>query len=186
MKQLLGLLAISGAVLIALFFLSRLSLPGAGRSPASLSLMPATEIREGAIVTIDYTLKDDSGAVIESSVGKEPMTYIHGAGQIVPGLERALAGLKIGDQKKVEVRPEEGYGPPDANAFRELPKESLPPDAQKVGAMLMMKSADGGMVPVRVHKVTATTVTVDLNHPLAGKTLNFDVTVKDIKAARSK
>ena len=186
MKKLLGLLAISGAVLVALFFLTQLSAPGAGQATPGFTLKPGTEIQDGAIVTIEYTLTDDTGAVIDSSAGKEPMTYIHGAGQIVPGLERGLNGLKIGDQKKVQVRPEDGYGLPDENAFREIPKEQIPPDAQKVGAMLMTKSPDGRMIPIRVHEVTGATVIVDFNHPLAGKTLNFEVTVKDIKAAEAK
>jgi FKBP-type peptidyl-prolyl cis-trans isomerase SlyD len=186
MKKLLGLLSVSGAVLVALFFLTQLSVPGAGQTAPGFTFKPATEIQEGSIVTIEYTLTDDAGAVIDSSAGKEPMTYIQGAGQIVPGLERALNGLKIGDQKKVRVQPEEGYGLPDEKAFREIPKESIPPDAQKIGAMLMTKSADGRMIPIRVHKVTDTTVVVDFNHPLAGKTLNFDVKIKDIKAAEAK
>jgi FKBP-type peptidyl-prolyl cis-trans isomerase SlyD len=183
MKKLLGLLAISGAVVAALFFLTQLSAPGrSGASPA-FSLIPATEIREGSVVTIEYTLTDSAGNLIESTSGKEPLTYIHGAGQIVPGLEGELTGLKAGDEKKVQVPPEEGYGLPDEKAFQELPKEKVPPEAHKVGAMLMTKSPDGRMIPIRVHKITGTTVIVDFNHPLAGKTLNFDVKIRDIKAA---
>ena len=186
MKKLLGLLVISGAVLGALFFLTQLSVPTTGQATPAFTLKPATEIRDGAIVTIEYTLTDNSGAVIDSTAGKEPLTYIHGAGQIVPGLERELNGLKVGDQKKIHVPPEQGYGLPDEKAFQEFPKEKIPPDAQKVGAMLMTKSPDGRMIPIRVHKITGTTVVVDFNHPLAGKTLNFDVKVKDIKAAEAK
>jgi FKBP-type peptidyl-prolyl cis-trans isomerase SlyD len=183
MKKLLGLLAISGAVVGALFFLTQLSGPGRGVAAPGFSLWPATEIREGAVVTIEYNLTDSTGNLIESTSGKEPLTYIHGAGQIVPGLERELNGLKAGDQKKVQVRPEEGYGLLDEKAFQEVPKDKVPPEAHKVGAMLMTKSPDGRMIPIRVHKVTGTTVVIDFNHPLAGKTLNFDVKVKDIKAA---
>jgi FKBP-type peptidyl-prolyl cis-trans isomerase SlyD len=186
MKKLLGLLAMSGAVLGALFFLTQLSVSGTGQATPAFTLKTATEIHDGAIVTIDYTLTDDTGAVIDSTAGKEPLTYIQGAGQIVPGLERALDGLKAGDQKKVEVRPEEGYGMPDEKAFQELPKDKIPPDAQKVGALLMTKSSDGRMIPIRVHKITGDTVVVDFNHPLAGKTLHFDVKVKDIKSAEAK
>ncbi len=183
MKKLFGLLAISGAVVAALFFLTQLSGPGRSAAAPALSLQPASEIREGAVVTIEYKLTDSSGNLIESTSGKEPLTYIHGAGQIVPGLERELTGLKHGDEKKVQVRPEEGYGLIDEKAYQELPKDKVPPEAHKVGAMLMTKSAEGRMMPIRVHKVTGTTVVVDFNHPLAGKTLNFDVKVKDIKTA---
>jgi FKBP-type peptidyl-prolyl cis-trans isomerase SlyD len=183
MKKLFALLAMSGAVVGALFFLTQLSGPGRSQATPAFTLRPATEIQEGSVVTIEYTLTDSSGALIESTSGKEPLTYIHGAGQIVPGLERELHGLKAGDAKKVQVRPEEGYGLPDEKAFEELPKDKVPPEAHKVGAMLMTKSPDGRMIPIRVHKVTGTTVVVDFNHPLAGKTLNFDIKVKDIKAA---
>ncbi|MDH3445170.1 MAG: peptidylprolyl isomerase [Deltaproteobacteria bacterium] len=186
MKKLLGLLVISGAVLGALFSLTQLSVPGASQATPAFTLKPANEIRDGAIVTVEYTLTDNNGEFIESTSGKEPLTYIHGAGQIMPGLERALFGLKVGDQKKVQVSPEEGYGLPDEKAFQEIPKDKIPPDAQKVGAMLMTKSEDGRMIPIRIHKVTGNTVVVDFNHPLAGKTLNFDVKVKDIKAAEAK
>jgi FKBP-type peptidyl-prolyl cis-trans isomerase SlyD len=183
MKKLFGLLAISGAVVAALFFLTQLSGPGKLIASPALNLRAATEIRDGALVTIDYILTDEQGNLIESTEGKEPLTYIHGAGQIVPGLERALTGLKPGAQKKVEVLPEDGYGMPDEKAFQEFPKEKVPPEAQKVGAMLMTKSPEGRMLPMRVHKVTEKSVILDFNHPLAGKTLHFDITVKDIKAA---
>jgi FKBP-type peptidyl-prolyl cis-trans isomerase SlyD len=186
MKKLLGLLVISGAVVGALFFLSQVSVLGRNPATPGFTLRPATEIEEGSVVTIEYTLTDSNGTLIESTSGKEPLTYIHGAGQIVPGLERGLSGLKLGEEKKVQVRPEEGYGLPDESAFQELPKDNVPPEAQKVGAMLMTKSPDGRMIPIRVHKVTDSTIVVDFNHPLAGKTLNFDVKVKDIKAAEAK
>ena len=186
MKKLLGLLVISGAVLGALFLMTQISVPGAGQATPEFTLKPANEIRDGAIVTIEYTLTDTNGELIESTSGKEPLTYIQGAGQIVPGLERALYGLKAGDQKKVQVRPEEAYGLPDEKAFQEIPKDKIPPDAQKVGAMLMTRSEDGRMIPMRIHKMTESTVVVDFNHPLAGKTLNFDVKVKDIKAAEAR
>jgi FKBP-type peptidyl-prolyl cis-trans isomerase SlyD len=186
MKKLLGLLAISGAVVAALFFLTQLSNPARTGAAPAFTLRPATEIREGAVVTIEYTLTDGAGNFIESTSGKEPLTYIHGAGQIVPGLERELNGLKAGDEKKVQVRPEEGYGLPDEKAFQEFPKEKVPPEAHKVGAMLMTKSPDGRTIPIRIHKVTDTTVVVDFNHPLAGKTLNFHIKVKDIKTAETR
>jgi FKBP-type peptidyl-prolyl cis-trans isomerase SlyD len=186
MKKLLALLAISGAVVGALFFLTQLSVPGRGQATPAFTLRPASEIQDGSVVTIEYTLTDNSGTVIDSTAGKEPMTYIHGAGQIVQGLERELNGLKVGDQRKVQVRPEDAYGIPDEKAFQEFPKDKVPSEAQKVGAMLMTKSPDGRMIPIRVHKVTDKTVVVDFNHPLAGKTLNFDVKVKDIKAAETK
>jgi FKBP-type peptidyl-prolyl cis-trans isomerase SlyD len=186
MKKLLGLLVISGAVLASLYFLTSLVNVGARPASQAVTLKPAGVIQKGSIVSIEYTLTDDAGAAIDSNVGKEPLTYIQGAGQIVPGLERELLGLKVGEQKKIHVKPEDGYGMPDQKAFRELPKEQLPAEALKVGAMLMSKSADGGVMPVRVHQVKEKTVVVDFNHPLAGKTLHFEVTVKNIQSAQAK
>jgi FKBP-type peptidyl-prolyl cis-trans isomerase SlyD len=185
MKQLLGLLVISGAVLAALFFLTNLSVTGTGTAPA-VTLRAGQSIQEGSIVSIEYTLTDEAGKVIDSSSGKGPLTYIQGAGQIVPGLEKELTGLKVGAQKKVSIKPEEGYGSVDPKAFQEIPKDKIPPDAQKAGAMLMSQSPDGRPIPIRVHEVKEKTIVVDLNHPLAGKTLNFDVKVTDIKAAETR
>lgn len=181
MKNLLGLLVISGAVLAALFFLTRMSTTGSGAVPTAI-LRPGEIIQDGSIVSVEYTLTDDAGKVIESNVGKEPLTYLHGSGQIVPGLEKELAGLKVGDQKKIVVKPEDGYRA-DPNAFQEIPKDKLPPEAQKVGTVLATKGPHGETIAMRVHEVKDTTIVVDFNHPLAGKTLNFDVKVMEIQSA---
>jgi len=186
MKKLLGLLVMSAAVLGALYFLTGLVNVGARPATQAITLKPGSAIQEGSIVSIEYTLTDEAGKVIDTNVGKEPLSYMQGAGQIVMGLERELTGLKIGEQKKVQVKPEEGYGMPDEKAFRELPKEELPAEAQKVGTMLMSKSQDGRVMPVRVHQVKEKTIVVDFNHPLAGKTLNFDVKIKNIQSAQAK
>jgi FKBP-type peptidyl-prolyl cis-trans isomerase SlyD len=186
MKKLLGLLVMSGAVTAALFLLTSLSGPGGGQPSQAITLKPGSQIEEGSIVTIEYTLTDDSGKTIDTSVGKEPLTYIHGAGQIVKGLERELNGLKVGDQKKVSVKPEDGYGLPNDKAVQEIPREKVPAEALKEGETLMMKSPDGRAIPIKIAKVNEKTVVVDLNHPLAGKTLHFDVKVKDIKAAEAR
>ena len=186
-KKLLSLFVMSGAVLGVLFFLTSLAnVSGGGQSGQAITLKAASAVQDASIVSIEYTLTDDSGNVLDSNVGKEPLTYIQGAGQIVKGLEAELNGLKVGDRKKVHVKPEDGYGLPDQQAFQEIPREKIPPDAQKTGAMLMTKTQDGRTMPLRVHEVRDKTVVVDFNHPLAGKTLNFDVTVKDIKAADTK
>jgi FKBP-type peptidyl-prolyl cis-trans isomerase SlyD len=186
MKKLLGLLIISGAVTAALFLLTSLSAPGGGQGKQAIIFKPGSVVQEGSFVSIEYTLTDDSGKVIDTNVGKEPLTYIQGAGQIVKGLERELNGLKVGEQKKVTVKPEDGYGLPNEKAFQEIPREKIPSEAQKAGMMLMTKAPDGRGVPIRVHEVREKTVVVDFNHPLAGKTLNFDVKIKDIKAAEAR
>jgi FKBP-type peptidyl-prolyl cis-trans isomerase SlyD len=182
MKKLLSLLVISSAVLGALFFLTSLPGNGAGGSPASsVSLQTASSVQQGVLVSIEYTLTDETGKVIESNVGKEPLTYIHGAGQIVRGLEKELAGMKVGEQKKIQVKPEEGYGLRDPNAVQEIRKDKIPAEAQQVGATLMTQAADGRSLPMRIQEIREKTVVVDLNHPLAGKTLNFNVKVSDLK-----
>jgi FKBP-type peptidyl-prolyl cis-trans isomerase SlyD len=186
MKKLLGLLVISGAVTAALFLLTSMSVPGGGPAQQAITLKPGSVVQEGSFVSIEYTLTDDGGNVIDTNVGKEPLTYIQGAGQIVKGLEHELNGLKVGDHKKVSVKPEDGYGVPSEKAFQEIPREKIPSEAQKAGAMLMTKGPDGRGVPIRVAEVKEKTVVVDFNHPLAGKTLNFDVTIKDIKAAEAR
>lgn len=186
MKQLLGLLVISGAVLGALFFLTSMSGPGTNQAAQALTLRPASIIQDGAIVSIQYTLTDETGKVIDSNAGKEPLTYVQGAGQIVKGLEREMNGLKVGDQKKVQVKPEDGYGVPDPKALQEVLREKIPPEAQHVGAMLMTKAPDGRAIPMRIHELKDKTAIVDFNHPLAGKTLTFDVKVTDIKATERK
>ena len=145
-----------------------------------------TTVQPGYEILFDYTLTDDSGKVVDSSKGKEPMHYVHGKGQIIPGLEKELAGMAVGAEKKVTVKPEEGYGPVDPRAFQEIPKEKLPPEALKVGTMLMAQAPSGQGVPVRVHEVKDNTVVMDFNHPLAGKTLSFEVKITDIKAAAEK
>jgi len=145
-----------------------------------------TTVQPGSEVSFDYTLTDDSGKLVDTSKGKAPMHYVHGTGQIIAGLEKELAGMAVGAEKKVTVKPEDAYGPVDPRAFQEIPREKLPPEALKVGTMLMAQAPTGQGVPVRVHEVKDSTVVMDFNHPLAGKTLSFEVKITDIKAAAEK
>ena len=102
---------------------------------------------------------------------------------MIPGLERELTGMKIGGEKNVTVKPEDGYGPVSKDAFQEIPKEKLPADGLKVGAMLTGQGPQGQPIQARVHEIKEKTVVLDFNHPMAGKTLNFDVKVVDIQPA---
>lgn len=142
---------------------------------------PATVIQTGSMVAFDYTLTDENGTVIDSSKGKEPMHYVHGKGEIISGLEKELAGMSVGGEKKVTVKPEEGYGQVNPRAFQEVAKEKIPPDALKVGTVLMAHNPQGQGIPARVYEIKENTVVMDFNHPLAGKTLFFDVKITDIK-----
>jgi FKBP-type peptidyl-prolyl cis-trans isomerase SlyD len=150
---------------------------------AAPKLTAGDRVREGSVVAMEYTLTDERGSVLDSSDGKEPMIYVHGQGQIVPGLERALTGMKPGEQKTVTVKPEDGYGQPDPQAFQEIPKENFPAESLKVGAVLTARSQDGVPIRMRVHEIKDKVVLVDFNHPLAGKTLTFKVKVTEIKTA---
>ena len=142
---------------------------------------PANVIKDGSIVSLEYTLTGDDGKVIDTNKGKEPLRYVDGRDQIIPGLEKALEGLAAGAEKKVTVKPEDGYGEVDPKNFQEVPKETVPADSRKVGATLVAQTPEGQQFPVRVHEIKETTVVMDMNHPLAGKTLFFEVKVLDVK-----
>jgi FKBP-type peptidyl-prolyl cis-trans isomerase SlyD len=176
MDTIRAILSAGAAVLIA-------ALLCAAQLFAQSAAKPQTVIQDGAQVSFDYTLTDDGGKVIDSSKGKEPMNYTHGKGQIIPGLEKEMAGMAVGAEKKVTVKPEDAYGQIDPRAFQEVPKDKLPPEALKVGTVLTAQGPQGQGVPVRVHEIKATTVIMDFNHPLAGKTLSFDVRITGIKPA---
>jgi FKBP-type peptidyl-prolyl cis-trans isomerase SlyD len=138
-------------------------------------------VTEGKNVSLEYTLTLDDKSVVESNVGKQPLTYTHGTRQIIPGLEKALEGLAVGDTKEVTVAPADAYGEKDPNALQEVQKKLIPPDALVVGAQLQGKAPDGNMVYPRVTEIKDDTVVLDFNHPLAGQTLHFDVKVLDIQ-----
>lgn len=136
-------------------------------------------IKDGSRVQLEYTLTDDAGTVLDSNKGEAPFTYTHGARQIVPGLESALAGLRAGDMKKVTVKPEDGYGRIDPKAQIEVGRERVPPDV-KVGSQLTGTASNGQTRSVRVKEIKDKSVVLDLNHPLAGKTLVFDVRIVSV------
>ena len=134
-------------------------------------------------VALEYTLTVD-GAVMDSTEGKAPLRYIQGRKQVIAGLERQLQGLHVGDSKELTVTPEEGYGAADPAAVVEVPNTQLPLDAQPtVGMVLRGLNPDGQSFRATVKEVKDQSVILDLNHPLAGKTLAFNVKVLDIKPA---
>lgn len=167
----------------ALCFLTMIALLFSGHVFAQTPENTATKIQEGSRVALEYTLSDETGKVIESNKGKEPMSYIHGKGQIIPGLEKQLSGMKVGEEKKVQVKPEDGYGPVKPEAFQEISKDKLPPEALKVGTMLMAQGPQGQGIPARVHEIKDNTVIMDFNHPMAGKTLSFDIKISEIQTS---
>ena len=140
-------------------------------------------VQDGLMISLDYTLKGTDGKVMETSKGREPLKYIHGKKMLPAGLERELSGMKIGGQKHVTVKPEDAYGKFDPNAYKEVPKKDLPPNSLKIGAVLVTTNAEGVPVPMTVRQIKDKTVVLDMNHPMAGKTLVFDVKVVDIQPA---
>ena len=134
-------------------------------------------------VSIEYTLKLDDESVVDTNVDSEPLKYVHGSGQLLPALESELEGMKAGEIKQVVLKAEEGYGETNPKALVEVAMDKIPEDAQKVGAMLQGQSAEGASVYARVAEIREETVILDHNHPLAGKTLHFDVKVLEINKA---
>jgi FKBP-type peptidyl-prolyl cis-trans isomerase SlyD len=141
-------------------------------------------IGDKKVVRLDYTLRNGAGEVLDTSEGSEPLTYLHGANQIVPGLEKELTGLGAGDAKDVVVAPEEGYGMPDPEGIFGVPRNAFPPEAQlAVGESFIGEDDEGQAVPVRVIELRDDVVMVDANHPLAGETLYFHVDVREVRDA---
>lgn len=140
------------------------------------------QIGHETVVTIHYTLTDEKGTVLDSSVGEEPLRYIHGTGQMVPGLEKALQGKSAGDSLKVSVIPAEGYGDRDEELVQKVPRKEFPVDDVEVGMHFQTRGKQGTRI-VTVMATDADSITIDGNHPLAGTTLNFDVQVVEVRAA---
>ncbi|MGB1290011.1 MAG: FKBP-type peptidyl-prolyl cis-trans isomerase [Porticoccaceae bacterium] len=142
------------------------------------------KIKNNSVVSFHYSLTDDDGISIDSSEGKEPLGYLHGAGNIIPGLEKALEGKAVGDSLTVAVKAAEGYGEVQKELIQEVPREAFQGiDTIEPGMQFEAQTGQGGSVPVTVIAVTEELVTVDGNHPLAGKNLNFDVSIEEIREA---
>ena len=141
-------------------------------------------IKQNSVVTMHYTLKDAQGEVLDSSEGQEPLVYLNGAGNIIVGLEEALLGKAIGDEVSAVVSAEKGYGEPLDALIQTVPKEAFGDEVKNVEVgMRFQAETEQGPVPVVVTAMDDTTVTVDGNHPLAGKELHFDVTITEIRDA---
>lgn len=136
-------------------------------------------ITKHKVAAIHYTLRDEAGTVIDSSVGNEPLYYLHGEGNLIPGMEEGLEGRQAGDKLQLNVPPEKGYGVRSDDMIEEVPKSAFGGQPVEVG---MQFNAGQGQI-VTVVAVGPTTVTVDANHELAGQNLNFDIEVVDVRDA---
>jgi len=144
------------------------------------------KVGKDKVVLMHYTLKNDAGDVIDSSDGADPLPFLQGHGNIIPGLESALEGSKVGDKLEVSIKPEEGYGVRIKDAIQEIPSSALKGvDEVKVGMQLQSQDQDGNSFLVNVTKIEDDKITVDANHPLAGETLHFSVSIESIRKAEA-
>ena len=139
----------------------------------------AETVSNGKVISLEYTVTLEDGQPVDTNVGQDALTYTQGANQIIRGVEAAVEGMEVGQTKQVVVSPTEGYGDRDPNAVHEVPKAKVPQEA-KIGTMLHGKDANGREIRPTVSAINADTVILDFNHPLAGKTLHFDLKVVNI------
>lgn len=137
------------------------------------------KINKHTVASIHYTLKDNSGKVLDSTVGREPMYYLHGEGNLIPGMEEGLEGQEKGSKLELKIKPEKGYGVRDEKLIQKLPRSSF--GTEKVQKGMQFNTDNGGVVTVT--EVNLNQVTVDANHALAGVELNFSIEVIDVRTA---
>lgn len=140
-------------------------------------------ISENSVVSFDYTLRNDAGDILDTSDGGQPLVYLHGHNNIVPGLEKAMDGKKVGEHFSVTVSPEEGYGESREELKQDVPRSAFEGIDPLEPGMRFQAESDIGPMTVTVTAVSEETVSVDGNHPLAGETLNFVVEITDIRSA---
>lgn len=144
------------------------------------------EVSDGMVVSLDYTLRLDNDEIVDTSEGRPPLEYVQGQQQIVPGLEQALYGMQVGEEKQVVVEPAEGYGERDPEANQVVPRDAFQEDAELERGMPIRVSDGGGRTATAfVAEVNPETVKLDFNHPLAGETLHFDVEIAGLREASS-
>jgi peptidylprolyl isomerase len=139
------------------------------------------KIKKGDKVKVEYTGKLKDGSVFDTSEGKDPLSFEIGAKQVIPGFEKEIESMQVGEEKTFSLSVEDGYGPVRAELQQEVPIDKLPPEPEpKEGMMLLMKAPTGQQIPAKIIKVADGKVTIDLNHPLAGKELTFTVKVAGV------
>lgn len=141
------------------------------------------KVKRGHVVRMHYTLRDERGTTIESSRGRDPLIYLHGSGQLITGLEAALDGSEVGTQPVVTVAPKDAYGEKDPSAVIRAPRDDFPPDLILEPGIEVQAETPDGPITFTVISVDEKDAVLDANHPLAGKTLTFDVEILEIRAA---
>lgn len=142
-------------------------------------------IEDDMIVSLDYTLRLNNDEIIDSSQGREPLEFIQGQGHIIPGLERELYGMEVGDERRVTVAPGEGYGERDENRIQIVTRDAFSPNTElEPGLGVQMQDPQSGQVIQGViSQINGDNVVIDFNHPLAGETLHFDVAIAGLRPA---
>ena len=141
-----------------------------------------SQAKAGDTVKIHYTGTLDDGTQFDSSAGRDPLEFELGSGQVIPGFEKAVEGMAVGDTKKVNIPAEDAYGPRHDQMIQEVPRSALPDDIEpQVGMGLQARRPDGAMLDLTITEVGEESITVDGNHPLAGQALNFDLELVEIK-----
>jgi FKBP-type peptidyl-prolyl cis-trans isomerase SlyD len=144
----------------------------------------APVVADGMVVTFDFTLTLDGGEVADSTQGEMPLRFIVGQGQLLPGLEDAMIGMNVGEERGITLHPEDAYGDWDEDALEEVAKSDLPGEMElEEGMPLEVTDTEGDSYEATVYEVKKDTVVLDYNHPLAGETLQFQVKVIDIRPA---
>ena len=142
------------------------------------------QAKAGDVVRVHYKGYFDDGTVFDTSRNAEPFEFTLGNDMVIPGFENAIIGMKVGDVRTVKIPPEEGYGERREDLIIEVDRNQVPPDIQpEVGMMLQLQSGQGEAIPVMVTAISDTTITLDGNHPLAGKQLNFEIELVEIVSA---
>ena len=141
------------------------------------------QIGKNKVAVIDYTLTDDKNTILDSSSDGEPLSYIHGSGNLIPGLEKALVGKVPGDTIKVSIAPKDGYGMRDDALLQVIPSNKFEAPEKIQAGMQFHTQDDNGTQVVTVVSIEGDKITIDGNHPLAGMTLNFDVKIVDVRDA---
>ena len=140
-----------------------------------------TEVKNGDTVRIHYTGTLADGSVFDSSEGRDPLEFTVGSGQVIAGMDAGLPGMAVGDKKRLEIPSADAYGPLNPEARQAIPRKGIPDDIPlELGTQLQIQSPEGHVLPVTVVEVTESTVTLDANHPLAGKDLNFEIQLVSI------
>jgi peptidylprolyl isomerase len=149
-------------------------------SMSSISFAADSMVTKGMNIKMDYTLTVNNEQ-LESSVGKQPLEFVYGDESIIPGLEKAIEGMKVGEEKTAVIASKDAYGDPDPKAIKDFPRTNLPTTPEpKVGMVLQAQSPDGQSFPAVIAAINGDKVSLDFNHPLAGKELTFKIKILDI------